>query len=279
MKKIGFIDYYLDEWHSNNYPRMISEQTNGEMQVCYCYGEVDKEGGLTNEEWARKNGLELLPTIEEVIEKSDYLIVLCPNNPEHHERLTDLVLKSGKLTYVDKTFAPTAEAAKRMFANAEAHGTPFFSTSALRYASELPSFDKEKIHTIYSRGGGTYTMYSIHQIEQIVILMNGTAPKRVMFTGDEAHPSMIIEFADGRRAHMYQASWPAFETVTVDEDNKYHVEEIKSDFFGNFIAQVIRFFETGVVPVKKEETIAVAAIREAGFVAMEQPFTWVEVNV
>ena len=22
-KKIGFIDYYLDEWHSNNYPKMI----------------------------------------------------------------------------------------------------------------------------------------------------------------------------------------------------------------------------------------------------------------
>ena len=90
---------------------------------------------------------------------------------------------------------------------------------------------------------------------------------------------MIIEFADGRRAHMYQADWPAFETVTVDAANKYHVQEITSDFFGNFIGQVIRFFETGEVPVKKEETIAVAAIREAGFIAMEKPFTWVEVKV
>ena len=26
MKKIGFIDYYLDEWHANNYPEMIAEQ-------------------------------------------------------------------------------------------------------------------------------------------------------------------------------------------------------------------------------------------------------------
>lgn len=25
MKKIGFIDYYLSEWHANNYPIWIKE--------------------------------------------------------------------------------------------------------------------------------------------------------------------------------------------------------------------------------------------------------------
>lgn len=25
MKKIGFIDYFLDEWHANNYPDWIRE--------------------------------------------------------------------------------------------------------------------------------------------------------------------------------------------------------------------------------------------------------------
>ena len=25
MKKIGFIDYYLDEWHANNYPQFIKD--------------------------------------------------------------------------------------------------------------------------------------------------------------------------------------------------------------------------------------------------------------
>ena len=23
MKKVGFVDYFLDEWHANNYPEMI----------------------------------------------------------------------------------------------------------------------------------------------------------------------------------------------------------------------------------------------------------------
>ena len=26
---IGFIDYYLDEWHANNYPRLLSEAALG----------------------------------------------------------------------------------------------------------------------------------------------------------------------------------------------------------------------------------------------------------
>ena len=27
--KIGFIDYYLDEWHSNNYPELIAKASGG----------------------------------------------------------------------------------------------------------------------------------------------------------------------------------------------------------------------------------------------------------
>ena len=96
MKKIGFIDYYLDEWHANSYPKFFEQWTEG-FEVAYAWAKIDKPNGLTTKEWREKYGIEVLPTMEEVIEKSDYLIVLCPNNPEHHERLTDLALKSGKL--------------------------------------------------------------------------------------------------------------------------------------------------------------------------------------
>ena len=41
MKHIGFIDYYLDEWHANNYPKMIQELSQGEMKVSYAYGDVE----------------------------------------------------------------------------------------------------------------------------------------------------------------------------------------------------------------------------------------------
>lgn len=31
--KIGMIDYYLDEWHANNYPKMIRELSDGKAEI------------------------------------------------------------------------------------------------------------------------------------------------------------------------------------------------------------------------------------------------------
>ena len=76
MKKIGFIDYYLNEWHADNYPAWIEAVSDGKYKVCYCWGEIDcpHKGGMTNKEWAEKQVIELCSCEEEVIEKSDVLV-------------------------------------------------------------------------------------------------------------------------------------------------------------------------------------------------------------
>lgn len=48
MKKIGLIDYYLDEWHANHYPAWITEANAG-FQVCYAYAEADVPPNRRNE--------------------------------------------------------------------------------------------------------------------------------------------------------------------------------------------------------------------------------------
>ena len=280
MKKIGFIDYYLNEWHADNYPAMIEQATNGEYKVCYAYGHIDPpEGGWqkSNAQWAQDLGIELLDSIEEVVEKSDCLVVLSPDNPEMHELLCELPLKSGKRTYVDKTFAPDKETAIRIFANAEAHNTPCYSSSALRFASELDEIDTDNIYKIYSEGPNNMEIYLIHQIEPIVRLMNSRA-KRIMFLGDELHPSMIIEFADGRYAQLYHRndSTGSFRITTVDQNNNAKYYDIQSDYFGNFIKGMIRFFETGETPVTHEQTIDVMALCSTAIQAAATPFEWIE---
>lgn len=276
MKKIGFIDYYLDQFHANNYPEMIKKASDGRYEVAYAYGMVDAEDGLTNKEWSEKYGVELLDTIEEVVEKSDVLIVMSPNNPEMHEQLCDLPLKSGKLVYVDKTFAVDKEAALRIFANAEEHNTPCYSSSALYFSTELNDIDTDKIVKLYSRGPGAYDVYSIHQIEPIIKLMKAD-PKRVMFLGDKSHPSMVIEFADGRLAQMHQGIWIDFEIAVTDEENTMKIYTIKSDYFMLFIQSLVEFFDTGVAPVSHQQTVNVIATIDAGRKAALKPFEWVEV--
>ena len=279
MKKIGFIDYYLDEWHANNYPEIIKKQSNGRYEVCYAYAKIDSPiGGMTNKEWSEKYNIPLLDTIEEVIEKSDLLIVLSPDNPEMHLELTDLALKSGKLVYVDKTFAPDKETAIKIFENAHAHGTKCFSSSALRFVTELKEIDCDKIYKIYTEGPGSYEVYSIHQIEPVMSLMKCRA-KRVMALSDIAHPSLLIEFEDGRCVQMYQrlAGSGSFRITVCYEDNTADIHDIKSNYFSLFIDAMIEFFDTGIIPVPCEQTIDVIAVREAGFKAFENPFTWINI--
>ena len=55
MIKVGFIDYYLDEWHANNYVHMLHDYSNGEVEAVYAWAEIDSpEGGLTTDAWCEK---------------------------------------------------------------------------------------------------------------------------------------------------------------------------------------------------------------------------------
>ncbi len=278
MKKIGFIDYFLDEWHANNYPEMIKKETNGEFEVAYAYGKIDAPNGMTNKEWAEKYNIQLLDSIDEVVEKSDFLVVLSPDHPQMHEELADLPLKSGKHTYIDKTFALDKATAIRIFEKADANGTKCYSTSALRFASEWENFDKKDIDRLYSEGPEDFENCAIHQIEPIVMLMESRA-KRLMFLGTEAHPEMIIEFSDGRMAHMYHRTDEncTFAMTAVDKANKSKSYQVNSDFFGTFIKNLIEFFRTGNVPVSHEQTIDVMGIIEVANKAMAKPFEWFDI--
>ena len=42
MIKVGFIDYYLDEWHANNYVHMLHDYSNGEVEAVYAWAEIDR---------------------------------------------------------------------------------------------------------------------------------------------------------------------------------------------------------------------------------------------
>jgi hypothetical protein len=276
MFKIGFIDYYLDEFHANCYPAWIKEASGGAMEVAFAYGMKDKAGGMTNAEWSRTYGVRLLDTIEDVVRMSDGLIVLSPDNPEMHETLAELPLRSGKPTYIDKTFAPNRAAAERLFALAERYGTPMYSASALRYAAEYEELANGEPSVVSSWGPGEFETYAIHQLEPIVALL-GSRPQRLMAIGTAASPSLVIEFAGGKQATIrhFGRECP-FTMAVMQASGTVKIAKVESDFFAAFIRRLVRFFETGEPAVDPQETIAIITIIEYGRKALREPFTWIE---
>lgn len=265
MKKIGFVDYYISEWHANNYPAWIKDACKRlalDYTVAYAWAEKDDSpvDGRSTAEWCKEFGVERCESIEELCRKSDVIIILAPSNPETHLRLADKVLPFGKRTYIDKTFAPDYATSEKIFAIAEKHKTPFFSTSALRCASELDALvGSDKIIT--TGGGGNFEEYIIHQIEPTVKILQATAKSAsVRIQGKQA--VCAVEFAGGKQATMCYGETMPF-TVCAEKAGESNYAALNSDFFRALIEDILRFFESGKAPFDTNETREVMRIREA----------------
>lgn len=281
MKKIGFIDHYINEWHADNYPRMIAESAYaGEFEVALAWEETSVEGRKPIDQWCAEMGIPKAESIEQVIEECDCLIVLSPDNPERHEDLSKLPLASGKPVYVDKPFADSLAAGRRMVERAKASKTPLMSSSALRFDSTvtnaLAQIGDQPVGFASMRGPGQFPIYGIHQIEPMVAMM-GTGAKRVMQCGNAAAKLMVVDYGDGRRGvvslipnHPFQfsASYGSGGLVVVNE---------MQDFFPRFIDAMLAFFESGESTFPIEQTLEITALIEAGNAALKTPDQWVAV--
>lgn len=265
MKKIGFIDYYISEWHANNYTAWIKEtceKSGLNYTVSYVWAEKDISpvDGKSTDEWCKEFGVEKCESIEKLCEKSDVILVLAPSNPEMHLRYAEKVLPFGKRTYIDKTFAPDVATSDKIFELAEKYHTPFFSSSALRYASELDALiGSDKIIT--TGGGHEFEEYIIHQIEPTVKVLQSRA-KSVQVQTQGKQVISKVEFEDGKEATMLQAQAMPF-TMCVEKNGESEYAVIKSDYFRDLLADILRFFESGIVSFDIAETREVMRIREA----------------
>lgn len=284
MKKIGFVDYFLSEWHANNYPEWIRQNVRQkgreEIDVCFAYAALERSpyDNVTTDEWCAKNNVHRVDSIEELCEKSDYIVILSPDNPEYHLEYAEKVFKSGKPVYIDKTFAPDLATAKKIVGLAEKYNAPFYSSSALRFASELDVFRKNDANrNMIAFGPGNVPIYSVHTLEIINTVMKNDA-KQVMSVMDGLNRVAIFEYKDGRRAVFTQAEAPTMPfAVAVEEAGKNEFIPIKSDSFAFFIDEMLDFFQKAKLPVRPSETLEVIAMRDALIKAMDTPFQWVKI--
>jgi predicted dehydrogenase len=286
MKTIGFIDHYLDEWHANMYPGWIRTASKGAWDVTLAWEETAKPNGKSIDAWCAEQKVRKAASLKQVVKECDAIVVLSPDNMERHEGLADLPLRSGKPVYIDKTFAPTAAAARRMFAKARKYGTPMYSSSALRFSPDLRTLARdtigsEPVRLVVARGFNDFRkQYAVHTVEMLVTLL-GTGASRVMHAGTPATPLILIDYDDGRRG-VVELNTSAFQLlVEYGNAGRTALVDIKQDFWnseGGFIPSLLRFFETREAPAPEAQTLEIMALIEAGTKAMDKPHKWVKVN-
>lgn len=273
MKKIGFVDYYLSEWHANNYPEFIANicrDTGDEFCVAYAWAEeyVSPVDGRNTDEWCSDLGVERCATIDELCKKSDFIVILSPDNPEKHLEYAKEVLKHGKRTYIDKTFAPDYATAKAIFDEGRTHNAPFFSTSALRYAEELKTLDCSGGLVVIG-GGSDIKDYAIHIVEIIVTLIK-SRPLTLTSTVQGSQIISAICFEDGYKASFVYSPGAPFAVSCCNNAGEGQYTELTSDFFGHLMEDILKFFKDGILPFDSSETLTAMKLRDAIIKSCEQ---------
>lgn len=284
-KKIGFLDRYIDEWHANEYPKLLANSSwKDEFEVAYAYEEIPADGKRDLRKWCGDNHVEAVSSIEEIVEKSDVIVLLSPGWPEFHERLSQVPLSSGKPVYIDKPMADSYAAAARMFAMADKHHTPVTSSSALRFGSQFQSqregWKGNPVQFASVRGGGVirgFVNYGIHQIELLVMAL-GTGASRVMqvYGKDSEIDLMLIDYPDGRRGVLNRMPNLGFELTGRCQDKAEFKASDFNDCFPRMIDNMMRFFATCESSIPRSETLEAMRIFEAGIKALETPGVWVD---
>lgn len=285
MKKIGFIDHYIDNWHANNYPRMIRESAfKNDFEVAFAWQEVSPPGKKPLAEWCKEQNVAPARSLEQVVEACDCILVISPDDADRHLPLSRYALRSGKPVYIDKPFADRVKDAKEMFDLAGKFKTPLMTSSSLRFTPALIAAIKEKIkdkrvHYVSSWGGGRFPVYIVHVIEMLVMTL-GVGARRVMSVGGPAEaPILVVDYPDKRRGLVQLFPGMEFGLAASFGAGESLVLASMLGFFEAFIDAMLGFFMTGNNPIPRKETMEVVALQEAGTRALEHRDHWIEVEI
>ena len=279
MKKIGLIDYYLDEYHAHtavkNAPK-VSAELGYDFMISAVYAERDSEGGLTTDEFCERYGLERCNSISELAERVDCFMILAPDHNDKKEPLALEAIKYGKPIFMDKTFTDTYASAVRIFDAADKAGVPLFSSSSLRYAAELQPYKTDSTSVLVTGSGVALEMYAVHYLE-IVMTCMGTGVGSVRHENRGQQEWVHIEYKDGRHATVAisMGEYLDFRVFLTDREGITADLPINSNIFALQLEEVLEFFTTGKASFDRSETIELMRVKDAIFESKAGDGKWV----
>lgn len=226
----------------------------------------------------REMGVEIVPTIDELIAKVD-VICLETNDGREHFWQAEKVFKSGKRVFIDKPIAHNLADAIKIYELGKKYNAKYFSSSALRYsnvakAARAGEYGKIRGAALISPSPvepqGThnyYTWYGIHGFEPLVAIM-GMGVEKVSCFRNDTDDVINATWKDGRMGELrlMRSSWIYSGYVLPEEPKDKQNPLIVYDGYQGYqplLREIITFFKTGVPPIPPEETLEIMAMMEA----------------
>ncbi len=250
--------------------RVVAGFKGGSPDVESSATRVDRFTAEIRDKW----GVEIVDSIEELCRKVDAVIIHSVDGRTHLSQVRP-VFAAKKRVFIDKPFTASYADARDIVRLSRESGVPFFSSSSLRYAGDLQAVlagDKlGKLTGAFTYGPSPTEphhpdlfWYGIHAVEMLYTLM-GSGCETITRVHTDGADMVVGRWKDGRtgtvrgtRAGKQDYGFVAFgEKATIAT-----TPPMRSDYRG-LLVEIIKFFQTGVVPVDPQVTLEMMAFMEA----------------
>jgi len=280
--RLGMIG--LDTSHVIAFTTLInnSQAKHGcKVVVGYSGGSLDIPSSANRVEGFTKQlrenyGVEIVDTIEELCRKVDGVLLESVDGRPHLKQAIP-VIKAGKPLFVDKPMAGNLADVIEIFRLAKENNVPCWSSSSLRYspaivelkenntAGEILGCDTFGPCSLEEHHPDLY-WYGVHAVEMLFTIM-GPGCKSVRRVQSDDYEHVVGVWEGGRigtfrglKAGKKSYGFTVYGTKGVIQGGKF-------GGYDPLVADVIKFFKTGKIPVPAEETIEIFAFMSAADVS------------
>ena len=281
--RIGLVG--LDTSHVTAFTALLNDPARpdhlagGRVVAGYRGGSPDVESSASRvdgftRELREKWGVKIVDSIEELCREVDVVCLMSVDGRTHLQQIRP-IFAARKRVFIDKPFAGNLRDAQEIVRLARESGTPFFSSSSLRYVDEIQALrTNEKLAGIIGAMAWSPSptephhpdlfWYGIHGVETLYTLM-GPGCESVTRTFVDGADVVTGRWRNGRIGTFRGIRDGQRTYGAVAFGNKAVLAtsaQMKVDYRG-LLVEIMKFFRSGTPPITPEETLEIMAFMEA----------------
>ncbi|MBX3178339.1 MAG: Gfo/Idh/MocA family oxidoreductase [Candidatus Hydrogenedentes bacterium] len=279
--KVGIIG--LDTSHVTAFTKLLNDKENpahipgAKVVAAYKGGSDDIESSYSRvdgytAELQNNYGVQIVDTIEELCTLVDAVLLESVDGRPHLEQVKP-VFAAGKPVFIDKPVAGTLKDAIEIYKLGKQHNVKWFSSSSYRYYPSMTALMQEDVGAL--RGAISFGpahleehhpdlfWYGVHPVEALYTAM-GTGCVSVVRTHTE-NTDVVTGLWDGGKVGTLRGlrNQATPHQVILFGEKKVAHQSLERGDYAPLVAEIVKFFQTGVVPVDPEITIEMFAFMEA----------------
>jgi hypothetical protein len=278
--KVGIIG--LDTSHVIAFTKLMNDRTQekhvpgAKVVAAFAGGSPDIESSHSRvagytKELQDNFGVKIVDTIEELCTLVDAVLLESVDGRPHLEQVKP-VFAAGKRVFIDKPLAGSLRDALDIQRLGAEHGVPWFSSSSYRFYESMTALMQVDIGE--ARGAISYGpaeiephhpdlfWYGVHPTEALFTAM-GTGCESVVRVSTPDTDVVTGIWSGGRVGTLRGLRNAAAPHKVIRFGSTGVAEQAGSGDYAPLVAEIVKFFQTGVAPIAPEETIEIFAFMEA----------------